>query len=84
METDDPRRARQTSQNGALRSSGVAPGLAQLNTILRVTGATAPTVPLPMLGLRTIDQRDIAGDPRVRRTIQETFDVLLQEPAPAI
>ncbi|MFD4602342.1 NAD(P)H-dependent oxidoreductase [Streptomyces sp. NPDC058464] len=55
----------------------------RLNTILRATGATPLTVPLPMLGLRTIDQRDITGDPRVHRTVRETLDVLRRAPAHA-
>ncbi|MFF7470934.1 NAD(P)H-dependent oxidoreductase [Streptomyces sp. NPDC008092] len=54
----------------------------QLTTVLRAAGATALNVPLPMLGLRTIDQRDVTGDPRVRRTVQETLAVLRQAPDP--
>lgn len=48
-----------------------------LNTVLRATGATVVTSPLPMLGLRTIDQRDVRRDPRVNTAVEHALSCLL-------
>lgn len=49
-----------------------------LNAVLRATGATVVTSPLPMLGLRTIDQRDISRDPRVNTAVNHALNSLLR------
>ncbi|MEU3980486.1 NAD(P)H-dependent oxidoreductase [Streptomyces sp. NPDC026672] len=55
-----------------------------LNAVLRATGAVVVPGPTPMLGLRSIDQRDIARDPRVRRTVAQALACLVpSEPTTA-